>query len=508
MERSGSTSGAAARGSDPRGDLLGVSTAWGDRWYDPAVGLLWNPAGSFAPVVRDASVHVLPPSAWYAFGLLERDRPGDLDRAVTVITSVLAQQYDRPGTPWHGTFARFAETPEPSAGAREWIDYDPNWRQFIGTTLLLVLRHHAQRLDQVLRSRIEAALDLAVRGEPDDRVDVRYTNVALMKAVLLVEFGSLTGDAGLVAEGEILAAAIVERFDRCGTFDEYNSPTYAGVDLLALAMWRTCAASEFLAGEGRRLEAAMWDELALFAHAGLGALAGPYDRAYGLDLHRYLSLVGLWWWSVWGRPAAPLPDVTADRIPHGHDLLAGPLVARLTGPVPPLARELFTRFEGVRQVERRIADDPDRVATAWLEADLCFGGEGGSPGRPAQGQAAPATVHWQLPPAPGSGRAIGTVRFACDDPTSARAADGVLQIVTTPAGPDPALAAFLISTGGEFALDPAMVGPGRWDLPGLSLRVHATGSLASVEAFGDDLLVTFRALAGGHRLSLRRVGGA
>jgi hypothetical protein len=197
----------------------------------------------------------------------------------------------------------------------------------------------------------------------------------------------------------------------------------------------------------------------------------------------------------------------ADSITHGHDLLAGPVIARLAGPVPPLAAELFTRFEGVRQVERRIADDPERIATAWLEDDLCLGAEGGSPGRPAAGQAAPATVHWRLPATLTPRPSVGTVRFACDDPTSARATDGVLQIVTTPGGASPALAAFLVSTGGAVPLDPAMVGPGRWDLPGMSLRVHATGSRAGVEAFGDDLLVTYRGLAGGHRISLRRVVG-
>lgn len=484
-----------------------MATAWGDRWFDPAVGLLWNPAGSFAPAIRDASVHVLPPSAWYAFGLLERDRPGDRDRACVVIEAVMAQQYDRPGTVWNGTFARFAESPEPGVEAREWIDYDPNWRQFIGTTFLLILRYHADRLDQVLRSRIEASIDLAVRGEPEGRVDVRYTNIALLKAVLEIEHGARIGDAVIVGRGERLARAVVERFDRYGTFDEYNSPTYAGIDLMALAMWRTSPVSDVLATEGRRLEAALWDELALYAHHGLGVLAGPYDRTYGLDLHRYLSVVGLWWWVVWGRGAAPLPDVSADSITHGHDLLAGPVVARLAGPVPALADELFTRFEGVRQVERRIADDPERIATAWLEEDLCLGAEGGVPGRPASGQAAPATVHWRLPATLSAGSAVGTVRFACDDDTSARATDGVLQIVTAPTGGQAAVAAFLVSTGGAVPLDVAMVGPGRWDLPGLTLRVHATGSLAAVEPFGDDLLVTYRALAGGHRISLRRVAG-
>jgi hypothetical protein len=103
---------------------------------------------------------------------------------------------------------------------------------------------------------------------------------------------------------------------------------------------------------------------------------------------------------------------------------------------------------------------------------------------------------------------VGSVRFFCDDPTSARAGDAMLRIGTTPDGEGPADAWFLVSTGGAVPLSPAMVGPGRWDLPGLTLRVQANGALVAVEPFGDDLLVGFRAGPGGHRFTLRRVGDA
>jgi len=378
------------------GDLLPVSVAWGDRWYDPAVGLLWNPAGSFAPVVRDASVHLLPQSAWYAFGLLERARPGDRERAVATIDAVLAHQYDRPGTPWHGTFSRVAEAPEPGADAEVWVDFDPNWRQFIGTTLLLILRHHEGTLDQVQVSRIEAALDLTVRGEPAGRVGAEYTNIAILKAFLDVEVGARQGDDARVAAGEQLAAEVVDRFDRSGGPDEYNSPTYYGIDLVGLALWRTSPVSPQLAAWGVRLEAGLWRDLAMFFHAGLRNLVGPFDRAYGMDMTRYLAAVGLWWWPRWGSAVAPLPDVGADVIAHGHDLLVGPLVARLAGPVPADIVEFLLGFDGVRQVERVLPGPPERVATAWMEDDVAFGGMGGPGSGPATGQRAAAAVHWRV----------------------------------------------------------------------------------------------------------------
>ena len=37
---------------------------------------------------------------------------------------------------------------------------------------------------------------------------------------------------------ETYAAAVVDCFDAFGAFDEYGSPTYYGIDLFALSLWR------------------------------------------------------------------------------------------------------------------------------------------------------------------------------------------------------------------------------------------------------------------------------
>ena len=122
------------------GELLDASMEWLDRWWDPEVGLLWNPTGSFDELAPPRSLHLVPQSAWYAAGLLFRGGPGDEAKAVRTIDALLATQYDEPGTAWHGTFARFLETPHPTPDAVEWVDYDPNWRQFIGTTFSVLLQ--------------------------------------------------------------------------------------------------------------------------------------------------------------------------------------------------------------------------------------------------------------------------------------------------------------------------------------------------------------------------------
>ena len=76
-----------------------------------------------------------------------------------------------------------------------------------------------------VESRLRAAIDLAIAGEPPDRVSPQYSNIALMRAWL--------------EEDEGFAAAVVDSYDEHGAFDEYNSPTYYGIDLYAISLWRT-----------------------------------------------------------------------------------------------------------------------------------------------------------------------------------------------------------------------------------------------------------------------------
>src|SRR5688572_18533594 len=127
--RGPSSSATPHGGTGPMGELLDVSMDWLDRWWDPEIGLLWNMEGSYDEVAPPRSIHLVPQSAWYAAGLLRRGRAGDEARAVQCIEALLGCQYVDvgEGTEWHGTFARFLETPVPKAGAIMWLDFDPNW---------------------------------------------------------------------------------------------------------------------------------------------------------------------------------------------------------------------------------------------------------------------------------------------------------------------------------------------------------------------------------------------
>ena len=137
-----------------------------------------------------------------------------------------------------------------------------------------------------------------------------YSNIALMKAWL--------------ERDEDYAAAVVDCFEEFGAFEEYGSPTYYGIDLYALALWRRYPPTSSFMTWGERLWTALWQDIARWWHPDLRNLCGPYSRAYGMDMTRYVGLLGLW-----------LPDPVVPSLgspfEHSHDLTMAPLIALVGG---------------------------------------------------------------------------------------------------------------------------------------------------------------------------------
>jgi hypothetical protein len=433
-----------------------------DRSWDPEAGLLWNPPGAFDEVAEPRSVHLVRETSWYAIGLLRRGGAGDRARAEQAIAAVLDHQYDEPGTPWHGSFVRFPQWPAPGPGAVEWLDYDPNWRQFVGTALAVTITDLG--LPAPLEARAQAAIALAVAGEPPDRVPPTYANIALLRAWLDVWSGRPD-----LAFAEAVAAA----FHRHGCFTEHNSPTYYGIDLLALSLWQRPDAPPRMQELGAGIEAALWRDLGRWWHAGLGNLCGPYSRAYGMDLHRYVTGLSLALWVGDVVPDPPLPPLEVEPLEHGHDLCITPLLQHL-GVRPPVdALEAFQAFPGPHSVAQQVDDDPERLATGWLGDHVMLGAERHAGGPQARGQYHPATVHWRLP----SG-GVGWLRLVHHGPTEATAAEGRLTVTCHPHrrhGPQP--------IRWEASVDPLEATAARWAFPGLTVTVTTDGSPAP----GDPL---------------------
>ena len=459
------------------GELLDVSMDWLDQWWDPEIGLLWNMEGSYDEVAPPRSIHLVPQSAWYAAGLLHRGADGDEARAVQCIEALLACQYVDvgEGTEWHGTFARFLETPVPaSTGAVMWLDFDPNWRQFIGTTFELLLQD-GLIADAGLAGRVRSSIELAVSSEPVDRVAPNYSNIALMRSWLEVEHGR--------DGAEDYAAKVVELFDEHGAFEEYNSATYYGIDLYALALWRDRSSSPVLREAGARIEAALWRDIGRWYHPGMKNLCGPWARSYGMDMRTYASLLGIWMWPAVGRSHVPFPDVSSP-FEHAHDLSHAPLADVLQPRVP--GDVDLVQFGGEHTVEQRITST--RVATGWLSDRVMCGGEWGDITASARGQFHPATAHWLRPDGD-----VGWIRLVHYAPARARVSAGRLEIELSPSAKRGPVAPELWVSGA--ASRPV----GRsWSVPGLDVEV----STEPAESHADGDVWKARFPVGTERLTI------
>ncbi|MCX6032748.1 MAG: hypothetical protein NT169_26125 [Chloroflexi bacterium] len=462
-------------------DLLERSVAWMDRYWDAERGLLWgmgdapDPQGS-----GHVPYHIVRESAWYALGLLMRDGEGDAGRAVQALEAILPNQFDEPGKVYHGTFYRAPEEPHPPEPAIEWRHYDPNWREFIITTIAVILSEYEDRLPPALVAQIDGAIRKTVEGALARPLSAGYTNIALMNAQMLIYAGDRLGERAWGERGEAMGREVYRRFKLHDAFGEYNSPTYYGPDIYALGLWQAYCSSPRLQQMGAEMEAVLWRDIAQFYHAGLRNLAGPYDRAYGMDMRHYVALLGEWIWLVTGRENAAFPDVNS-RFAHAADFCFGPLVAILGLRVPPEVIPHLLAFRGEHCVKRVIGDSPRRTATAWLGERAMIGAEHTSLADIGQSQFHPATIHWQT----GAGQ-VGWIRLMYTGPVDAAASPRRLVITGS------AQLAFLIHAPGIQA---ALVKPEYWRLPGLEVRVEASAP-GVIETAGEQVLVRYAGEAG------------
>ncbi|GAB6185412.1 hypothetical protein [Thermopirellula anaerolimosa] len=317
-------------------------------------------------------------AAYIALGLLWRDAPGDRLVAEKTLRWVLSMQYDDPpGSPRFGVWrTRPNET-----------DHDPNWREFVGCGLCLIQELFADRLTEDLNSAIIVALDRAAEGAAARRVGPGYTNIALMNAFLLDWVARHHGRQDLSHTAGERATAVYRLFRQHGSFDEYNSPTYYGPDLMALSLWRQYASTAEMREMGAEMEAALWRDIAAFYHAGMKNLCGPYVRAYGVDMNRYCALLGLWIALTVDDPRlAPWPSPPSAS--HRGERIYGPIFALLGSCVPDDALPHLRSFQGPRNLERRFDNTEVRAVLAedWMM--------GAGALRRSWDQHHPAVIHW------------------------------------------------------------------------------------------------------------------
>lgn len=328
---------------------------------------------------------------------------GNVERAVVALRNVLALQYPLSDRPWSATFPTSAEQPEPPGDdAVEWVHYDPNWRQFLGVTLALCSIVHGPSLPDDVVAGINEALRRCVAGEPADRIPRWYTNPFLMHAWLQGHVAAVTGDIELRAVAHTRLAVPMERLLRYGDVDEYNSPTYDGIDLLALGLWAMYPPTTGFADAASTMLPAIGKRISSLYHRRFGASCGPYIRAYGLVPTDYVSLSGLLY-SVCGEPAdAVLPTPLTAATVHVHDLYFLPLLEHLAPVLTP-----HLSLSPVTSQRYHLQRFGTSVAESLLRSDLAIGWDRGRRHEASLDQYVPFTAH--LAERDGSTTALGVM---------------------------------------------------------------------------------------------------
>ncbi|KAJ4349207.1 hypothetical protein N0V95_004790 [Ascochyta clinopodiicola] len=391
-------------------NLLHESMDWLDMYYDNERGYLFS-------LDAAALVHETRASAWYAAGLLARNEADDAEQAVRIVNNIIGGQFKNESLQWFGDYQIYPE--EPTVGtaqyqAKIYNSWDPNWRGFVGTTFVLMLEEFPHLIPQDTQEYMIQSLfnttvgdSYRVGGVDDDNLYPAYSNPSIMRAFVSGWVGRRVNDSNMTTAGEAYAQEVVDLFKRDNTLSEFNSGTYAGVSLFALTLWAKYLPQDSVMGQyGGEMIQYTWASLGELYNANLKNVAGPWDRSYGYDMNRYLSILALQMWTLVGKENAPI-NAKPYAMGHKDDFAISPLIAILAPfhntLVSNTTLSTLTTFPGTHAVNTSAFSPPfdtyPRNITAWMSANLTIGAESFSEnviGGPAKNPNSfnPAVVQW------------------------------------------------------------------------------------------------------------------
>ncbi len=259
-----------------------------DLRYDTAermVTRLLGPGYRYHTKLHNCRVHPTRESLEYALYLLEAGGKERVERAQATISRVLELQDRDPSSKWYGIWGWYMEEPPPKMDPADW-----NWADFNGATLLLIEMRHGASLPPDLRLRMKESIGHCAKSIIRRNVSMRYTNIAVQGSFVTLAAGELLGDAEVQQYSRERMVRLCQTIDESGSFDEYNSPTYARVTLVNLTRIRMYVKDEEARRRAAQVEDRLWLHLASHWDAARGQFAGPMSRCYSTDLGRPLWL--------------------------------------------------------------------------------------------------------------------------------------------------------------------------------------------------------------------------
>jgi hypothetical protein len=307
-------------------------------------------------LVRDpflADRHQPHASLWYAGVLLDS---GDTAVAERIVERVLTMQELREGDPHHGNF-RWHFEDEAVA--------DLNACQFV---LEALLRLPLDRLDGSLRERVYHSMRLALAEAELLDVHWTYTNIHLLDIHNRILAGEHLGDDAVALAGADRLREWARRTREVGAPHEFNSPTYAAVDINCLADLANRAADPEVRNLALEMEELLWRHVASHWHAPTMQLAGPHSRAYRRDVVGASGFLKVILYKLLGdeRLLAPSPYYDGPDA-EGHLIVAG-----INYHCPPDPEAAF-REPATRSVRETVSLTPRLDTTTHITPEFALG---------------------------------------------------------------------------------------------------------------------------------------
>ena len=365
-------------------------------------------------------------SSWCVAGLLYRNEQGDIDKSITMLNTIIRHQINAPGKYYHGAFVRNFHS-EKELALLDLFDlkqvyFDYNYREFVGTTFILILNKFSHILPEELVSKMHDSIYLMAEGAYLRNMSAEYSNIAIMQAYLLHFAGITYNMPRWEDRAETLSITIAKHFFENGTLNEYNSPTYDGVSLIALAQWQQQGLTKKFKQRGEKIYLELWRSVIEHYHPQLRNFVGPWFRAYGTDTRQYVSIAGL----ILSRNPSltewPIPDFTSGELAHGHDLGVIPNIELLDIHVPDTLTAKLENPVYNHSFKEVISKKPLVESTAYLGKNYMFGALYSDKGM-VHHQSKPVTIHWETL----SGE-VGAITLSSSHSVKSRAEKGLLSI--------------------------------------------------------------------------------
>lgn len=375
--------------------------------------------------------------------------------------------------------------------------YEPCSREFNLMCFSMLLEHFSDKLSPDCVARIEHSCALAVEGgiiRSSTDWSPLNTNIKSMHIFMIDYFGRRQNRPEWCAYALDMAERMYAEYMKLHAAEEYNSPTYCGVDLSTFGFWRRYGSCERLKELGTALELGIWEDMLDFYNPAMRNFCGPYSRAYELEMGIHTAFPTLFY-ILLGEGSFPYPpfsnESTSNTLLAFGDLRApDDLRERVLGKRP--ETQLTRQF---RELSER--GEPGRnnalcTATSYISEDLMVGSLAGSE-NPSY-QLHPYVVFWR------DEQGLGTIKLLRCNPDGRMIHlhtvlfNGVTEKthstmdVTFGVNRDVKLFYEIEYPGISQS---AVIGPDKWELPGLTVHLRADAPVPTVERMGDRLRVCY-----------------